>query len=351
MVETMHRVIIGDSADMSCLEDGCVHLVVTSPPYPLVKMWDSQFSRMDPRIGTALNDDDGETAFELMHDLLARVWDEVERVLCPGGIACVNVGDATRTIGGSFQLFPNHMRVLEHFRATGMTSLPGILWRKTTNAPTKFMGSGTTPSGAYVTLEHEHILILRKGAKRTFGQGEVKRRAESGFFWEERNEWFSDIWEVAGRRQTLSGTSRARSAAFPIEIPYRLISMFSIKGDLVLDPFAGIGTTAAAAAMACRNSISFELEPGLRAETEGAIKEAPALGKEIIASRLERHRAFIGARGRSLRYINGRYDFPVVTHQETGIVLDAPSKVTHCKDGTLRVSYLDPRRYMLGKIQ
>ena len=125
----------------------------------------------------------------------------------------------------------------------GFTSLPDILWRKPTNAPNKFMGSGMLPAGAYVTYEHEYILIFRKGGKRAFDRPPRRRqlRRRSAYFWEERNVWFSDVWtDLTGdapgsrRRET-----RARSAAFPFELPYRLIQMFSVYGDTVLDPFAG----------------------------------------------------------------------------------------------------------------
>ena len=75
----------------------------------------------------------------------------------------------------------------------GFTALPCILWRKQTNAPNKLMGSGMLPAGAYVTLEYEYVLILRKGPKREFSRDEdKKRRLESVIFWEERNIWFSD---------------------------------------------------------------------------------------------------------------------------------------------------------------
>ena len=86
----------------------------------------------------------------------------------------------------------------------GFINLPNILWHKTTNAPNKFMGSGMLPCGAYVTLEHEWILIFRKGGKRVYKKTEEKEiRRDSSFFWEERNIWFSDIWEIKGVKQPL----------------------------------------------------------------------------------------------------------------------------------------------------
>src|SRR5690606_1592163 len=135
------------------------------------------------------------------------------------------------------------------FIRLGFANMPNILWRKQTNAPNKFMGSGMLPAGAYVTLEHEWILVFRKAGKRTFrSEAEKKLRRESAFFWEERNTWFSDLWDLKGVKQKITNSgSRDRSAAYPFELPYRLINMYSVKGDIVLDPFLGTGTTALAA--------------------------------------------------------------------------------------------------------
>ena len=153
---------------MQMLPSASVDLIVTSPPYPMIQMWDATFCQQDPRIADALQAGRSEEAHERMHCLLDAVWAESFRVLKPGGFACINIGDATRSIDGTFALFPNHARILRHLSRAGFTLLPDILWRKPTNAPNKFMGSGMLPAGAYVTLEHEYILIFRKGGKRIF---------------------------------------------------------------------------------------------------------------------------------------------------------------------------------------
>lgn len=89
---------------------------------------------------------------------------------------------------------------------------------------------------------------------------------ESAYFWEERNRWFSDIWvDLKGVKQSLSNSKlRDRSAAYPFELAYRLISMFSIKEDSVLDPFLGTDTTTLAAISSQRNSIGVELDSTLQ---------------------------------------------------------------------------------------
>jgi modification methylase len=233
-MESIHKIYFQNANKMNVIESGSVALIVTSPPYPMIEMWNELFVQPSKAIQNALNAGKGMEAFELMHQLLDPVWREVYRVLTPGGIACINIGDATRTLGDNFILYPNHARILNAMVKIGFTPLPEILWRKQTNAPNKFMGSGMMPPGAYVTLEHEHILILRKGAKREFHRDVDKQnRRESAFFWEERNHWYSDVWmDLKGTTQKLSeNNARLRSAAYPFELPYRLINMFSVKGS------------------------------------------------------------------------------------------------------------------------
>jgi len=150
---------------------------VTSPPYPMIEMWDDMFSQQSSTVKKKLEQSDGIGAYELMHQILDATWQEAYRVLKSGGFACINIGDATRTINGNFILYTNHARILKYTQELGFSSLPCILWRKQTNAPNKFMGSGMLPAGAYVTLEHEYILILRKGPKREFRKEKNKKKA------------------------------------------------------------------------------------------------------------------------------------------------------------------------------
>ncbi len=295
----------------------------------MIEMWDKIFALQNPQINASLINNKGNHAFELMHLELDKVWNETIRVLRKGGIACINIGDATRTINGRFQLFTNHSRILQFFTQKEMVALPCILWRKQTNAPNKFMGSGMLPPGAYVTLEHEYILILRKGGKREFkGSREKDVRQESAFFWEERNIWFSDIWvDLKGIKQGLNeGKTRDRNAAFPFELAHRLINMFSVKGDTVLDPFVGTGTTMLAAVCNGRNSIGVEVDADFEAIiTHQFDSKAVDFANEVIVNRLKRHSDFIKERvskGKEIKYINEHYGFPVVTRQETKLQLN-----------------------------
>ncbi len=272
-MHTQHRIIIGNSQQMPELADGSVQLMVTSPPYPMIQMWDELFCKADPKIAKLWQklNADGEEAtvrqiYDAMHENLAKVWQETYRVLVDGGIACINIGDATRNINGKFQLFPNHSRITEVCEKIGFTTLPYILWKKPTTKPMykgkgAFLGSGFLPPNAYVTLDCEFILLFRKGKLRKF-QPKDALRYESAFTKAQRDEWFSQIWALKGTRQTASELER-RTAAYPEEIAERLIKMFSVKGELVLDPFLGSGTTTKIAMQNERNSIGYEADVNL----------------------------------------------------------------------------------------
>ncbi|MDR1626244.1 MAG: site-specific DNA-methyltransferase [Spirochaetia bacterium] len=345
-METLHTVFFADSRNLGMVGDGSVDLVVTSPPYPMIEMWDPAFSAMAGGIGEALAGGAGDAAFEMMHAELDKVWRELARVTKNGAFVCVNIGDATRTLGGAFQLYSNHSRVILAFKKAGFTTLPLVLWRKQTNAPNKFMGSGMLPAGAYVTLEHEYILIFRKGGKRLFPGGEAKtRRMQSAFFWEERNTWFSDVWDFKGIRQNLDRPDlRRRSAAFPFELAWRLVNMYSLREDLVLDPFAGTGTTLRAAAAAGRNSIGVEIDRNFGDLVFSGAEDLKQEANRMLEARLRSHAGFLAsrlARGAGAKHSNAPHGFPVVTRQETGLRVQAVEAVTKEGEGTLRVRYRD----------
>src|SRR6056297_3260908 len=318
-METTHRVHVGDARELP-LADDSVDLVVTSPPYPMIEMWDDVFAGLDPEIGSALDAGDGERAHDLMHAVLADAWREVARVLQPGGIAVVNVGDATRSVD-RFRVYDNHARVTETFVELGFDPLPGVLWRKPTNSAAKFMGSGMVPPNAYVTLEHEHVLVFRNGNRREFDAG-ADRRYEAAYFWEERNRWFSDVWDdLGGERQALADPDlRERSAAFPLELPYRLVNMYSVYGDTVLDPFWGTGTTSLAAMVAGRDSVGYELDQQFREVFDERLAGIEGFADEVTRGRLESHREF-AAGEEDLGYEARNYDFRVKTKQERELQL------------------------------
>jgi site-specific DNA-methyltransferase (cytosine-N4-specific) len=254
----------------------------------MIEMWDKQFGELDKRIddlwlqfreevNTIRRQGIVGRLYDLMHEDLASVWREAYRVLVDGGLACINIGDATRSINGVFRLFPNHVRIVEQCEKIGFFILPYILWKKPTTKPTykgkgAFLGSGMLPPNAYVTLDCEFILILRKGPPRKFNSKDPTRYS-SRYTKDQRDEWFTQIWRITGTKQSLSELER-RAAAFPDEIPRRLISMFSVVGDTVLDPFLGTGTTMKAALELGRNSVGYEIDGRFKSLIQEKVKKA-----------------------------------------------------------------------------
>ena len=369
-MKTKHQFFFSDSRNMSDIENESVDLIVTSPPYPMIQMWDCLFGNLNNKINSALNTHQTEKAFELMHKELDKTWAESYRVLKKGGFACINIGDATQTQDSHFQLYSNHSCIISAFRKLGWTVLPIILWHKKANTPNKFMGSGMLPAGAYVTLEHEYILIFRKGDKRQFKTEQEKAlRRRSAFFWEERNKWFSDIWfDLPGVTQNISKSLnqpankygfkligeqertitknhkslRTRSAAFPLDLAYRLICMYSVQSDTVLDPFGGIGTTTLSSIATGRNSVSIEIEKSFQGCIGQRLRYAQNEINRKTTQRLLDHIEFIKdytvKKGR-MKYKSSYYGFPVMTKQETDIQIPYVESMKFNKDKLISVNH------------
>jgi len=324
---TCHRVYYKKAQKMEEIEDSSIALVITSPPYPMIEMWDEIFALQNEEIKVALEVGDASLAFEKMHKELDKVWSELYRILKPGGIICINIGDTTRTVNKNFQLFPSHSRIINAFQKLGFQNLPEILWRKQTNAPNKFMGSGMFPPGAYITLEHEYILIFRKGEKREFKSKALKEnRRESAYFWEERNIWFSDLWDFKGISQGLNNKeTRKRSAAYPFELAFRLINMFSVRNDTILDPFLGTGTSSLAAMVSERNSIGYEIDKNLKENIKERFLQVIPFGNKYIENRLNSHISFITERINEkgpTKYTNENLNVSVITSQEKDLKIN-----------------------------
>lgn len=342
---TKHNIFFGEAQKMNKVENESVDLIVTSPPYPMIEMWDEILFNQNNEIKVEFEKGNFENAFELMHKELDKVWYECFRVLKNGGIACINIGDATRTLNKNFRLFASHSRIIKGFINVGFQNMPNIIWRKQTNAPNKFMGSGMLPPGAYVTLEHEFILIFRKGEKRIFKTNEEKEiRNNSSYFWEERNVWFSDLWDVKGTAQKIKDKNlRNRSAAYPFEIPYRLINMFSVQNDTVLDPFLGTGTTTLASIASNRNSIGYDIDEKFKNLILDNVIGAEDFINEIIEKRIINHKTFVKKRKETkgndaFKYNNVNYNFEVLTRQEQKIKIPFVEEI-FIKDNYVQAKY------------
>jgi len=199
--------------------------------------------------------------YEAFLDELDRVWHECLRILVPGGrVACV-VGDVcvSRRQGGRHHVLPLSADVQVRARRLGFDSLTPILWLKVANISmeasrsSRFLGKPNLPNGV-VKNDIEHILFLRKpgGYRKPTSEMEERSFIET----DDYAKWFTSVWtDVTGQLR------REHPAPYPLEVPRRLIRMFSFAGDTVVDPFAGTGTTALAAIETARNSISVEIDP------------------------------------------------------------------------------------------
>lgn len=343
MTKSTISIINGSSINMEKLDTNSIDLIVTSPPYPMIEMWDDCFASQSDDVKKAISEQNWRAAFFEMHKVLNKTWDECDRVLKENGFVCINIGDATRTCNGEFQLFSNHTKIIEKFEAMGYSVLPDIHWRKQTTAPNKFMGSGMYPAGAYVTYEHEYILVFRKGGKRVFKGDSKTLRQQSAYFWEERNTWFSDLWEIKGVPQVIKDSAtRKRSAAYPFEIPYRLINMYSAYNDNVLDPFGGLSTTALACASSHRNCFCYEIDSELCKMSGEALLNAKEYLKDINAQRLERHLAFIESLPNDKLgkcYVNNNHNFKVKTKQETEALFYQVESIEKLSDEMFQIEY------------
>jgi len=308
----------------------------------MIEMWDDLFSSVINDYEEKLSQENGFAAFDACHNWLDSIWDSIDDVVTNDVIFCINIGDATRKADDSFSLYPNHARITEWFVNNGYEPLPIIHWRKLANKSASYMGSGMTPSNAYVSLDTEYILLFRKNTGTRSFPSKDENRYESAYFWEERNSWFSDLWEIQGDRQSSTNeTIRDRTAEYPFEIPFRLINMFSVYDDTVLDPFLGTGTTLQTTAALRRNGIGFEIDLSLQQTITEKLKTLSTY-QSVQRNRLQNHVDFVKNSDKNHTYTHESYDMPVKTKQEKNVTFYEPSSavVTDSIDPlTARIEY------------
>lgn len=259
---TTHIIRQGDARDLSFIETESVHLVCTSPPYGSLKEYDDH----PGQLGNL-------PVYDEFLDELDKVWREALRVLVPGGrVACV-VGDVciSRRKGGRHHVLPLSADIQVRARKLGFDNLTPIRWLKVANITleasrsSRFLGKPNLPNGI-IKNDLEHILLLRKpgGYRSPTAEQEARSRIENADY----ARWFSPIWaDVSGQLR------RDHPAPYPVEIPRRLIRMFSFVGDTVVDPFSGTGTTAVAAIELGRSSVSVEVVPRYVDLTEERLRD------------------------------------------------------------------------------
>lgn len=238
-----------DSRDMSILPDESVHLIVTSPPYNVGKEYDDDLGLDEYRT------------------LLRGVCYEVYKKLVVGGRACINVANIGRR-----PYIPLHGFVIDDMLEMGYLMRGEIIWDKAASAgASTAWGSWMSAANPAMRDVHEYILVFSKGTMRRDGGDRKSTITKDEFL-----EYTKSIWSFS----TESAIRVGHPAPFPVELPYRLIQLYTFEGDVVLDPFCGSGTTCVAALKTGRHYIGFDNNPEYVelarrriAETNDALRE------------------------------------------------------------------------------
>ncbi len=229
--EARNQIFAHTSEEMAELPDNSVHLMVTSPPYNVGKEYDQDLTLEEYRV------------------FLSRVWAEVHRVLVPGGRACINVANLGRK-----PYIPLHAYIIADMLALGFLMRGEIIWDKAASASASTAwGSWQSPSNPTLRDVHEYILVFSKD---NFQRKTPVKRASTikrdDFLESTKSVW---TFPAASARQI------GHPAPFPVELPARLIELYTYKDEVVLDPFMGSGQTALAAVKAERVFVGYETNP------------------------------------------------------------------------------------------
>lgn len=240
--EFLNAIFCKSSESMSELPDSSVHLMVTSPPYNVGKEYDKDLSLNEYR------------AF------LKRVWSEVKRVLVPGGRVCINIANLGRK-----PYIPIHVFVIEDMLNLGFLMRGEIIWNKASSgSPSTAWGSWLSAKNPTLRDIHEYILVFSKDMFTRRNLGGKSTISKNEFL-----EFTKSVWAFAAEPATKIG----HPAPFPVELPYRLIQLYTFEGEIVLDPFMGSGQTAIAAIKTGRYYVGYDISQEYVKLAERRIKE------------------------------------------------------------------------------
>ena len=227
--ENLDQIFCTSAEQMTAIPDQSIHLMVTSPPYNVGKSYDE-----DLNLGEYLR-------------FLKKVWKEVFRVLVPGGRACINVANLGRK-----PYIPLHALIIEDMLELGFLMRGEIIWDKAASASASTAwGSWCSASNPSLRDVHEYILIF---SKYTFQRKNIFKR-ENSITKEDFLTWTKSIWAFPA----VSARQIGHPAPYPIDLPYRLIQLYTYKDEIVLDPFMGSGQTALAALKSSRQYVGYEV--------------------------------------------------------------------------------------------
>lgn len=237
------RIFCKSSEDMGDLPDSCVHLVVTSPPYNVGKEYDSDLT------------------MDQYRQLLRTVFGEVFRVLVDGGRLCINIANVGRK-----PYIPLHSFVIQDVSAAGFSMRGEVIWDKGSSAgASTAWGSWQSASNPTLRDTHEYILVFSKGSFSRDAQRRKSTISKEQFLQNTKS-----VWDF----QSESARKVGHPAPFPVELPHRCIQLYTFAGDVVLDPFCGVGSTCVAAAKSGRRFVGYETSPQYVKTAEQRIAEA-----------------------------------------------------------------------------
>ena len=226
----INKIFCKSSESMDELSDNSVHLMVTSPPYNVGKDYDDNLSLDEYR------------------ELLKRVFKETYRVLVHGGRVCINIANLGRK-----PYIPLHSFIIEDMHEIGFLMRGEIIWDKGSSAsPSTAWGTWLKANNPVLRDVHEYILVF---SKETFTRKNPTKR-KSTITKEEFLEFTKSVWHFSAERASKVG----HPAPFPVELPYRLIQLYTFEGDVILDPFVGAGTTCIAALKTKRKYVAYDID-------------------------------------------------------------------------------------------
>lgn len=226
----LNKVLLGDSRSLDVIPDLSVHLVITSPPYNVSKIYDNDLS-LDEYL-----------------TLIKDVFSEVYHKLVDGGRVCLNLANIGRK--PYIPLTDYISRILTEI---GYFQRGEVIWDKAASAGSSTAwGSWQSATNPCLRDVHEYIMIFSKGTMKR-----AKHGKENSITRDEFLEYTKSIWQFS----TASAKKVGHPAPFPLELPYRCIQLYSLVGDVVLDPFAGSGQTGIAAIKSNRQFIGVDIDP------------------------------------------------------------------------------------------
>lgn len=225
--DSLDKVYCKSSEVMDEIPDCSIHLMVTSPPYNVTKEYDENLNLDEYR------------------ELLKKVFEETHRKLVTGGRACINIANLGRK-----PYIPLHSYVIQDMLEIGFFMRGEIIWNKGSSAsPSTAWGSWLSAANPTLRDIHEYILVF---SKESFKRKKGNRRntiAKQDFL-----EWTKSVWTFPAE----SAKKLGHPAPFPVELPHRLIQLYTFENEVVLDPFCGSGSTFIAAIKSKRHYIGYD---------------------------------------------------------------------------------------------